>query len=821
MYHPLADASDWSAMRVGYRTGPLRKGDCPANFDPPAIISYGWASPTLITSNMSGETVSYINNKTQQKDFYRFNDPGGSGSMFIIENRQYDDLNSYLPDWWQTSGLGGIVFWEWYGSSNNNRTIKPGDNDFDDTGAPYWCDGDGGDLFPGLSNNRIITMGTAPNTSNYNGDPTGFAISNISTSGVDMTVDFIKCLLNSSTAEATSFNNSRKIIRDSAGSYHLTFESGGQIYYQKSTDDGVSWNAFKRLNPSNVNTNNRYPCIAERSGNLYVVWQRYNGSTYDIWYRSYSSGTWSTAQALVTGVGSNDPLPVIVASVPSHNLDLMIVYRGSSSLTYKRYTSGSWQSAAAITGTSASSRNPSLVYKSNSYCYYNLTWDNGSDVYHQQFYGSSWGSATEVSATWTDYNQYCSYALTGNLDRHIVWQARDWIGGVARQVVMHNKNLNPTVFSEFMDYRDYLRPSSSGHSGGTFTVLWHDLGDAKNIRKARYNGSTWEQGQYGAIIAANGMNASLSIANPPGATAKAVWSSAGSSPYTLTVGPSAGLSKEVGEEARYRRRVVFYQSDESILAWQMSEIEVATSSGIYHFAFPLVNDDERLSADQVRSSLTVGNIKVPADADSLVFYVDVYGKNISALQAEAAAPLQIAWSILDGKNDELRFVLATMTGDGEIRRELRASIPIQAFRGRTVTLRPEIGDIAIDKCQAALVHVYLNNAPALFRGATQQPQEAAEESVQQEARLRIHPNPFNPVTRIEYYVPYETQVQVAIYNVLGQELVTLQDGVKPGGEHSVFWDGCTAQGVKVGAGVYFCRMKMGGFVKTEKMTLQP
>ena len=818
--HPVADASDWSAMRTGYRTGPLRKGDCPANFDPPAIISYGWAIPTIIAANMPGETISYINNKTQQKDFYRFNDPHpGIPGMFIIENRQYSDLNAYLPDWWQSSGLGGLVFWEWPSTTNDQRTIRPADNDLDDTGPPYWCDGDGGDPFPGLSGKYSISMGTTPNTNNTYGDPTGFAITSISSSAINMTANFYKSLLTSNSSEATSFNGSRKIIRDSGGSYHLVFASLGEIFYQKSSDGGVTWSDYKRL--SSGNGNNKYPCIAERSGSLYVVWQRQNGSTYDIWYRSYAPNAWGAAITLATSVGNNDPLPVIMAGVPSHTLDLMVVYRGSDGLKYRRYSGGSWQAVAAVNGTSASSSNPSLIYKSDSYCYYNLTWDNGSDVYHQQFYGSSWGSATEVSATWTDYNQYSSYALTGNLDRHIVWQARDWIGGVARQVVMHNKNLNPTVFSEFMDYRDYLRPSSSGHSGGAFTVLWHDLWDARNIRKARYNGSTWEQGQYGAIIAANGMNASLSIANPPGATAKAVWSSAGSSPYTLTVGPSAGLSKEVGEEARYRRRVVFYQSDESILAWQMSEIEVATSSGIYHFAFPLVNDDERLSADQVRSSLTVGNIKVPADADSLVFYVDVYGKNISALQAEAAAPLQIAWSILDGKNDELRFVLATMTGDGEIRRELRASIPIQAFRGRTVTLRPEIGDIAIDKCQAALVHVYLNNAPALFRGATQQPQEAAEESVQQEARLRIHPNPFNPVTRIEYYVPYETQVQVAIYNVLGQELVTLQDGVKPGGEHSVFWDGCTAQGVKVGAGVYFCRMKMGGFVKTEKMTLQP
>jgi hypothetical protein len=190
MYHPDADASDWSMMRTGYRTGPLRKGDCPANLDPPAIISYGWNTPTTISSNLLNESVSYVSSEAQQKDFYIFNDPNsGSSRRFIIENRQYQDFNSYLPEYYQESGLGGLILWEWDSSTSNSRTIIPGDNDFDDIGSPYWHDGDGGDPFPGLSNNQIVTMATTPNT-DLNSNKTGFAITSIPTSSTSMSVNF-------------------------------------------------------------------------------------------------------------------------------------------------------------------------------------------------------------------------------------------------------------------------------------------------------------------------------------------------------------------------------------------------------------------------------------------------------------------------------------------------------------------------------------------------------------------------------------------------------------------------------------------------------
>jgi hypothetical protein len=76
------------------------------------------------------------------------------------------------------------------------------------------------------------------------------------------------------------------------------------------------------------------------------------------------------------------------------------------------------------------------------------------------------------------------------------------------------------------------------------------------------------------------------------------------------------------------------------------------------------------------------------------------------------------------------------------------------------------------------------------------------------------PNPFNPVTRISYYLPKDEFVKLSIFNVTGkliQELVAEQQST---GEHVVEWN---ADGMP--SGVYFYRLKAGGKVLTKKMVL--
>ena len=82
-----------------------------------------------------------------------------------------------------------------------------------------------------------------------------------------------------------------------------------------------------------------------------------------------------------------------------------------------------------------------------------------------------------------------------------------------------------------------------------------------------------------------------------------------------------------------------------------------------------------------------------------------------------------------------------------------------------------------------------------------------------------YPNPFNPVTTINYDLPQEGTVRLIIYDVMGREVTRLVNGFTPAGYHSVRWNAKNQMGESVSAGVYFYHLQSGNFIKTQKMVL--
>ena len=83
-----------------------------------------------------------------------------------------------------------------------------------------------------------------------------------------------------------------------------------------------------------------------------------------------------------------------------------------------------------------------------------------------------------------------------------------------------------------------------------------------------------------------------------------------------------------------------------------------------------------------------------------------------------------------------------------------------------------------------------------------------------------YPNPFNPETVIKYSVKDAGNINIRIYNVLGQNVKTLLNTDKNTGRYEVKWDGTNNYGDKVSSGVYFYRMTVNGQVlDTKKMLM--
>ncbi|MDY0081113.1 MAG: T9SS type A sorting domain-containing protein, partial [Ignavibacteriaceae bacterium] len=77
-----------------------------------------------------------------------------------------------------------------------------------------------------------------------------------------------------------------------------------------------------------------------------------------------------------------------------------------------------------------------------------------------------------------------------------------------------------------------------------------------------------------------------------------------------------------------------------------------------------------------------------------------------------------------------------------------------------------------------------------------------------------YPNPFNPETVISYQLVAGGQVSLKVYDILGNEIVTLVDKEQESGRYQVTFDAS-----KLSSGVYICRIVTGDFVKTIKMSL--
>jgi hypothetical protein len=76
------------------------------------------------------------------------------------------------------------------------------------------------------------------------------------------------------------------------------------------------------------------------------------------------------------------------------------------------------------------------------------------------------------------------------------------------------------------------------------------------------------------------------------------------------------------------------------------------------------------------------------------------------------------------------------------------------------------------------------------------------------------PNPFNPATVIRFDVPTLSHVTLAVYDLLGRQMTTLLDEIKPPGYYSLTFDGNT-----FASGVYYYRLTAGSFTKTRAMVL--
>jgi len=98
------------------------------------------------------------------------------------------------------------------------------------------------------------------------------------------------------------------------------------------------------------------------------------------------------------------------------------------------------------------------------------------------------------------------------------------------------------------------------------------------------------------------------------------------------------------------------------------------------------------------------------------------------------------------------------------------------------------------------------------------PTSVASRTTPQSPSFKLYqnfPNPFNPATTIQYQLAGSSHIMLKIYNLAGQEIITLIDEFQPAGEHEITW-----QPKGLSNGLYFYKMQSGTFSEIKKLILQ-
>ena len=219
---------------------------------------------------------------------------------------------------------------------------------------------------------------------------------------------------------------------------HLAWIDGrdqdDEIYYKRSTDDGVTWGPDTRLTSSTGASEN--PCITASGGVVHVVWQDNRDGNYEIYYKRSADGgiTWGPDTRLTNNPSYASPPSIAVSDSILHvvwddNRD------GNIEIYYKRSTDGgiSWGPDTRLTFDPNYSGNASVAVSGSNV---GVVWSDQRDGFLvNEIYwkgstdgGMNWGPDTRLTYVYW-VATYPSVSISGS-SVHVAWNdSRDWGGG--------------------------------------------------------------------------------------------------------------------------------------------------------------------------------------------------------------------------------------------------------------------------------------------------------------------------------------------------------------------------------------------------------
>ncbi|UCH83646.1 MAG: T9SS type A sorting domain-containing protein [Candidatus Latescibacterota bacterium] len=252
---------------------------------------------------------------------------------------------------------------------------------------------------------------------------------------------------------------------------------------------------------------------------------------------------------------------------------------------------------------------------------------------------------------------------------------------------------------------------------------------------------------------------------------------------------------------------VYVSGDDMASEWMQLSGAAALNVKATYMNFNLVNYDHTLAGESVSPTISQ-SVGSPIGPSSMI----AYGGCPLINDFDVIAPTGASFMAMEYGTAGNGAVLAqaTPTPQATTARYVLEGFAYNYIRD-DATIPPQV---ALDRA------VHLHDILVWFENII--PDPVGVDPVAFENRLdNAYPNPFNPVTRIEYSIRERGHVTLRVYNAAGQLVRTLVDGIQSPREtgFAKTWDGINDQGQAVSSGVYFYKLTSKGFSQTKKMVL--
>ena len=198
-------------------------------------------------------------------------------------------------------------------------------------------------------------------------------------------------------------------------------------------------------------------------------------------------------------------------------------------------------------------------------------------------------------------------------------------------------------------------------------------------------------------------------------------------------------------------------------------------------------------------------------------------KVMDILNAEMIQDDSLQFTVVD--NDEFKFVNYTSGTSYDLRLRLASSAGEDLFEHSKIDIEsnsthqivPDWNDL---QNQPVQIYIDLGNDGTIDDTLTIKNQitgidDQGTLGIPEEYNLaQNYPNPFNPVTKIRYSLPQQSNVSLIVYNILGQEVITLVNEQQPAGNYEVSFDATNLTG-----GIYLYKIQAGDYSDVKKMIL--